>query len=667
MRARVGWHMSGGGRIVGLAAAAVLMSASVSVAVASPPGASASAPSTAALVAALRQKVQYVFVLYQENRSYDSLFGTYPGADGLYANENGPYANPASQPGFVQPIVTTSGATSTISPFLIGPSVYAADTDDINHSHPAIVQKMDFSRGAPQMDRFALTEEAIHSAGGVLPAAGQPVSLQAEQYGELAMAYEDCSTVPLLWRWASNFTVADHIFQDMTGPSTPGNLSIIGAQTGVTQWLLHPDEAFYGQGASGSGVPVLDDAGPFWGSGSDPTPASEKLPYNPTYGAYKQTDASPTQPSASSQTQLNQTYATLPLTLQGKSIGSVSEQDRDPSLDLSDVQDDVAYLTHQGGKTVDWGWFQEGYGSSYLDTDGPAVQGSHAAYVTHHNAPQYFGYIANNDSLSAHLSDTGDFYTALQTGSLPRSGGVYYVKGGYQNELGLTPADPDAAVQKNFVGDDDHPAYSDAEISDAFLASEINAIAASPYWAHSAIVVTWDDSEGDYDNVPPPVQSFGPDGLIMTDGPRVPLLVISPYARTGYVDSEIGSQASVVKFVDTLFGLTPLADLPDELQARTLGQDEYGMSNLGPSDDLTPNVGNLLGAFDWSRLTGRTSPVPASQAIVPQSDFAPTAQIALGCSYAGVTPVAPPAGYGQAPADFNPRPSTDPTLVAAKP
>lgn len=175
-------------------------------------------PSTAALVALLRQKIKYVFVLYQENRSFDSLFGTYPGAEGLYADQNGPHANPLNLPGFVQPLVTATGAVSTISPFLIGPSVYAADTDDINHSHAVLVQKMDFTRGAAQMDRFALTEEAIHSPGGMLPAPGQPVSLQAKQYGELAMAYEDCNTVPLLWRWAHNFTLADHMFQDMTGP-----------------------------------------------------------------------------------------------------------------------------------------------------------------------------------------------------------------------------------------------------------------------------------------------------------------------------------------------------------------------------------------------------------------------------------------------------------------
>jgi phospholipase C len=642
----------------------VTMSGSVGFTSGTPSGQGISAgPDTLSpptLVTLLRKKVKYVFVLYQENRSFDSYFGTYPGADGLYADENGPYADPTKLPGFVQPLVTTTGAMGTISPFPIGPDFYAADTDDINHAHPVIVKKMDVAGGAPQMDRFALTEEEIHSPGGALPAKGQPVALAAEQFGELSMAYEDCSTVPFLWRWAANFTLADHIFQDMTGPSTPGNLSIIGAQSGVTQWIEHPDEAFFGQAVWGSGVPMLDDADPFWGSGSDPNPPAKRLPYNHYDMGYTRTGASQTVPSASSPIQINLTYATLPLTLQGRSIGSVVENDRYRESDLGDIEDDVDYLTHQGGKTLDWGWYQEGFGSYFDDSQGPAVQGTHAAYVTHHNGPQYFGYIANNDTLAAHLHGLHAFYTTLQAGRLPSSGGVFYVKGSYYNELGLTPADPDTTVQRNFLGDDDHPQYSDAQISEALLAAEINAIARSKYWAQSVIIVTWDDSEGDYDHVPPPVQSFGPDHLVMTDGPRVPLLVISPYAKTGFVDHEKGSQASVVKFVDTLFGLTPLAELPDELAARKEGETRYGSSNLGPSDALTPGVGDLLGAFDLERLSGRTAPVPASAAVVPTTNFAPRTQMTLGCAYAGVTPVTPPSGLGRVPADFNPRPSTNP-------
>jgi len=64
-------------------------------------------------------------------------------------------------------------------------------------------------------------------------------------------------------------------------------------------------------------------------------------------------------------------------------------------------------------------------------------------------------------------------------------------------------------VQKNFLGDDDHPAYSDAQISEAMVAEAINKIANSPYWSQCAIIITWDDSEGDYDHVQPPLRTYG--------------------------------------------------------------------------------------------------------------------------------------------------------------
>ncbi|MGH7756196.1 MAG: alkaline phosphatase family protein, partial [Vulcanimicrobiaceae bacterium] len=183
------------------------------------------------LIALLRRKVRYVFVIYQENRSFDSYFGTFPGADGLYSQ-------PASQTrGFTQQLVNVDGSTTTISPFRIGPKEFAADTDDIDHSHPRIVAKMDIQGGAARMDQFALVEERKYSP------TGNP-SLLAKQFGELAMAHEDCDTVPFLWQYAHKFVLFDAMFQAMSGPSTPGNLEIIAAQAGQTQLVKHPDEAF---------------------------------------------------------------------------------------------------------------------------------------------------------------------------------------------------------------------------------------------------------------------------------------------------------------------------------------------------------------------------------------------------------------------------------------
>jgi len=607
------------------------------------------------MIQLLQKRVKYVFVLYQENRSFDSYFGTFPGAEGLYSH-------PAAEtPGFTQELVNTDGSLTTIQPFRIGPSdtcpnskvngtlspatCYAADTDDIDHSHPRMVAKMDIQNNVPLMDKFADIEELKYYTPPANP------SLQAKQMGELAMAHEDCDTVPLLWGYADQFVLFDHIFQTMTGPSTPGNLAIIGAQAGQTQWALHPDLGYTDNGGSLPGVPLMNDSDPFWGSPSDTTPAASKMPVNPGdfpgYGI-----------------EFNLTYATLPLTLAGRQLKEITESDRDPGNDLTDVQDDVEFITQLHRSAVPFGWYEEGYDKEVTDpNEGPVdANGTHASYITHHNGPQYFGYISNNPEMTKQLHGLGDFFSALEDRTLPKQGGVFYVKGGYTNLFGLKPVNPDAKVQSNFLGDDDHPAYSDAQISEAMLAEAINKIAASPYWYQSAIIITWDDSEGDYDHVQPPVRTFGPDQSAITNGPRVPLLVISPYSRTHYIAQAQGSQSSVVKFIDAVFNLPPLALLPEELEGRKLGEQQFGQKDIGPEDALTPGITDLLDAFSPSRLSGKADPLPPYYVTVSEAliQTLPQAWGFGGCKYLGITTTDRQLGITNVvPSDFNPRPKTN--------
>ncbi len=308
--------------------------------------------STTREIALLRQKVKVVFVIYQENRSFDSIFGTFPGADGIYSNLA------SNTPGFFEKIVNTNGTTSIIHPFRMDAPLYPADLDDCSHAHSRILYKMDVKNGIPKMDRFATGEENRFYK------TGNP-SLMAKQYGELAMGYIDGNTIPFLWRYANRFVLADHIFSDIAGPSTPGNLAIIAAQTGATQWMLHPEEAFT-KLKHGTGVPVVDDAEPYWGSSLDTTKAG-KMPYAP--GSLPQNHP-----------QLNLTFATLPLSLQGVQAAKVTAHDRDPKFDLEDVKQDVGYLTKHGTKRVPWGWYQEAYSNKSPDMNaGPVdANGTHA-------------------------------------------------------------------------------------------------------------------------------------------------------------------------------------------------------------------------------------------------------------------------------------------------
>ncbi len=628
-----------------LAAVASLFQASLAFAdpvVTSQPGGPASvrammvthepAISTAQEVALLRKHVKYVFIIFQENRSFDSYFGTFPGANGLF---NQPATRTA---GFYQPIENTDGTMSMISPFRIGPAQYAADTDDVDHSHAGTGKKMDVVDFHAKMDHFALVEEQEHMKGQSKP------SLMAKQFGELEMAYEDCNTVPYLWNFASRFVLFDNFFQRTIGPSTPAAIDLIAGQTGETQWVEHPNEADGATGlAKGVGEPVVSDDDPLWGSrtGGD----LSGLPQNPKdHGPYA----------------LNQTYASLPLTFTGTKAKSVTAADRAPATDLADVQQDIPAIAAAGTKQTPWGWYEEGYDHEPNDKGDQL----HTGYIGHHNGPQYFGYVSNNPQMTAHLHGLGDFFSDITADKLSPTGGIYYIRGGYKNIANLKPASPDPAVQRHFLGDDDHPGYSDAAISEALVAREVNAIARSKYWKNAAIIITYDESEGDYDHVPPAFTSFDPQGLPLSRGPRIPLIIISPYARAHVVSHESGDHASVIKFLDLLYGLPPLADLPDELKARLAGEKLYHQDNLGPADDLTPGVGPLLSAFDPARLEGKAKPLPAAYAITPDVNEIPPDDN-QGCRVIGIVPTDEALGIvNHIPADFNPRPKTDPTVAA---
>jgi phospholipase C len=585
-------------------------------------------------IALLRQHVKYVFVLFQENRSFDSYFGSFPGARGLFSQP------PEQTPGFVQPIENTDGTMATIRPFRVGPDRFSADLDDVDHGHARMAAKMNLENGQAHMDRFALEEELKYTPAGATP------PLKAKQYGELAMAYEDCDTIPFLWQYASRFVLFDNFFQSTIGPSTPNAIAMIAGQTGETQWVKHPETASNtpAHAALGIGEPVVSDANPFWGSKSDTT---SMQPVNPR-----------DRPSA----QLNQTYASLPLTMAGTQIKAQTSADRDPLHDLADVQQDIPAIAAHNVAALPWAWYEEGYDHEPTDPAAAPAEGSHASYIGHHNGPQYFGYIANNPKISANLHGLEDFFADMVSKKLPPSG-LFFVRGGFTNLQGLVPTDPDEAVRRNFRGDDDHPGYADSQISEALLAREVNAIATSPYWPESAIVITYDESEGDYDHVAPDILVYDPAGLPLSRGPRIPLIVISPYARAHMISHESGDHNSVIKLVDRLFDLPPLAGLPDELQARLEGEHLFHQSNLGPGDDLTPGVGDLTSAFDPARLAGQAPALPPSYAAIDDQVITTLPHYAnQGCHAIGIVPQDIVLGIANPiPADFNPRPSTNPS------
>ena len=538
------------------------------------------APSSAqtprdALLANLRAHVKHVFLIYQENRSFDSYFGTFPGAENLGTAL-------ARSHGFRQydPL-----GNAWVAPFRI----VEPDVADADHSRPSLYTKVDNGR----MDLFVSDEEFrwLHQAAS---------RENARRMGLLTMAYEDCDTIPFLWKYARDFALYDHFFQGMYGPSTPGNIDIIAAQTGQTMSARNPKDTV-APPLTGSGDPVFNDLYPAFG------------PYHNGEPKVKQID---------------QTYANVLLTLSGKDAATSVK------IDGGAIKEDIAYLVSRGGSAIGWGWYQEGF-----KDDG---SGKYPAYVAHHNAPQYFGYVRQNEPLWNGVHDLTELYPAIQNGTLPDRG-VFFVKGGYINPFGWKPANPDPKVQKAFVGDDDHPAYSDSQLAESLVAKTINAIARSKYWSDSVIIITWDDSEGFYDHVPPPQFEQCPDKRPCGDGPRVPLILISPYAKNGAIVTDAGDHASFAKFVEALFDIPALGSLPDEKQYLPEGP-----------RDTNPQLTDLLGGLDSERLAGTKAPISPSVAEIPD-DVVGTFPAKMSCRSLGISPIVPSGGMASPPPGFAPR------------
>ena len=661
-------------------------------------------------IALLQQTVKYVFVVFHENESFDHFFGTYPGANGLLSAPAG--FIPANQTaGFTQRYLDTNLNPATISPFLVPQAVvttdganrivpvYPADLVSVDHSHQGMANDLnvDPTTGVSSNDRYAMDQEGLTTNGSgaiVKPngAAATAVTLAQKQQGEMVMSHLDCDTIPFMWSWAKNFVLYDNFHQTIIGPSTPNAIAMIAGQSGETQWALHNDQAptvtyqnpafpnFKGAsytstiaGNSNAFVPVVADPGPFPGSNKDTN--AVKPPYNADENANNPT--------------LNMTFASQPLSFMGSNIGSIIRNDQNPRADLIDVQHDIFTIASKN-RVVNWGWYQQGFNGNdapdpYIYTYGTGTPnptndpGLYSGYILHHNGPQYFGYLASNTQVLANnLKGAADFLNAVNNRTLPSDGGVFYYRGGYNNNDGLVPVDPTPAIQHSFLGNDDHPAYSDHQISEAFAARAINSIANSPYWSQSAIIITYDETDGFYDHEQSAQRTKFVDGSILAGGPRIPTIVISPWSLSGSISHQYGEHGSVIKFINELFNLVPLAQLPDEAHARQLGQQTLGQANLGPSDDPANNLGDLTDGFDYDRIQNN-NPLPTSLATFTEAqirtlphlatpNYSPNGYTNGACAAVGILPTDFPsvAAYQAGrptdpyPVDVNPRPSQSP-------
>jgi len=256
------------------------------------------------LVKLLRKRIKYVFVIFNENHSFDNEFGTFPGVNGLYSDGH-KTRSAANTPGFTQIFADLiSGRTITVQPFRIGPQQNSTVVDSVDHSHTGLATKLNVVNGAPQMDKFAYDEYHRFAKNG-----GTANNAKGTQFARLVMSHIDCDTIPFFWKWASHFTIFDNIFATEDTPSTPNAVAMIAGQAGETQWVKHgPNGQTYTNLNSHTGTtqgpPLVNDPQPFYGSQFDTTTV-DKLPAGPNKENYADTNIAS-----------NLTFASLPLTFQ---------------------------------------------------------------------------------------------------------------------------------------------------------------------------------------------------------------------------------------------------------------------------------------------------------------------------------------------------------------
>jgi len=174
-------------------------------------------------------------------------------------------------------------------------------------------------------------------------------------------------------------------------------------------------------------------------------------------------------------------------------------------------------------KNVSWAWYSGGWNDALAGKPGPNFQYHHQVFAFFQN------YADGTEAKKQHLKDETDMLTEIDKGTLPSV--VFWKPYGDYNE---------------------HPGYTDTLSGDKHTAEVIEKIRKSPLWKGTVIVVTYDENGGFWDHVPPPkIDQWGP-------GTRVPTLIISPLAKRHYVDHTVYDTTSVLKLIESRYGLAPL-------------------------------------------------------------------------------------------------------------
>ncbi len=434
-------------------------------------------------------KIQHVVIIMQENRSFDSYFGTFPGADGI------PMKN--GQPTVCLPDPATH---TCVAPY------HDSSLKNTGGPHDAGAAKVDINGG--KMNGFVAKQEQ-----GMAFACKNSTDPHCTVAGTSrdTMGWHDAREIPNYWTYAQDFVLQDHMFEPNASWSLPAHLFL------VSEWSAK---------CSVSG---------------DPMSCQNALdaPDNPDKTST--TSGQPSQPPD---------YAWT----------------------------DLTYMLYQ--HHVSWAYYvQKGTQPDCADdqmTCPPKAQNATTPGIW--NPLPWFDTVKQDGQLS-NIQDASNFFTAAKQGTLPAVSWV-------------TPSNIDSEHAPNLISD-----------GQAWVTKLVNAVMQSPDWNSTAIFLAWDDWGGFYDHVVPPVVDQNGYGL------RVPGIVISPYARQGFIDHQTLSFDAYAKFIED-----------DFLGGQRLDPRTDGRPDPRPDvRDALPQLGDLALDFNFDQpprapiiLAERPSPGMAS-------------------------------------------------------
>jgi phospholipase C len=452
-------HRSGqrGRRLIGLTLACCL--ATVALAACSTPGVAPPGNSRSDI-----HKIQHVIVIMQENRSFDSYFGTYPGADGIPA-QNGVFTVCVNDPQTGQ----------CVKPY--------HNPQDLNGGGPHGAANASADIAGGKMNGFIAQAEL--GRRGCLDST-DPICTNSKSVD--VMGYHDAREIPNYWTYAHDFVLQDHMFEPNASWSLPAHLFMVSA------WSAH--------------CTIADD----------PNSCKNAL-QNP---------------------------------IGNRNVTNVTGADY--------AWTDLTYLLHKNN--VSWGYYLD----QGIDADCPDDQMICSQPQQKVKVPGIWNPLPDFDTVKqdgqlGNIQDIANFYTAAKNGTLPAVSWV--VPNGTNSEH------PPALVSTG----------------QAYVTGLINAVMRSPDWNSSAIFLAWDDWGGFYDHVVPPHVDQNGYGL------RVPGLVISPYAKQGYIDHQTLSFDAYLKFIED-----------DFLNSQRLDPKTDGRPDPRPTVRENVSIlGNLLSDFDFSQ------------------------------------------------------------------